>query len=82
MLETLRQFGQPAIEKILTVTIGLMLGLIGVIYKITVRRIDRHEKQIDILTPKIIQIASDVKHIKQHCVLCREIGGRNDVSGS
>lgn len=58
-------------NSIATTTIGLVFGLIAVIYRTITRRVDACEKKIDADVPVIATIAADVKHILEHCELCR-----------
>ena len=50
--------------------LGVVLLLVGGIYRDAMRRIGRVETQYDEISPLVISIASDVKHIREHCSHC------------
>ena len=52
--------------------VGVVLLLVGGIYRDIMRRIGRVETQYDEISPLVISIAADVKHIREHCSHCME----------
>jgi hypothetical protein len=53
---------------IATVTLGVIFGLVGVIYRSLVKRIEKAERLLEI----VLVIRTDVKHILAHCAHCPE----------
>jgi len=56
------------IGSIATVTLGVIFGLLGIIYRSIIRRLEKAEGVLEI----VISISGDVKHILAHCARCPE----------
>lgn len=63
------------LASIATIAIGIVFGLMGIIYRSLVRRMEKAESLFDM----IIEIRAGVKHILKHCVRCPESEGNNEL---
>jgi hypothetical protein len=51
-------------------TFGLIVALVGIIYRSLVKRIDQCENNKEEILHLVLETNVDVKHIKKHCSRC------------